>query len=503
MHAPVDDDDLPDELPMTQGSRPDSLPAELPFSQESRGGSLPGELPLSQESALVPLPDELDLGDGAVSCDEALPDQLAQPVDMSPPGAGQCDKGIAERRGRKNLLMLAALSDVKRRLQEQGDDPTPQPVEVDVPELGLQLALGSSRSSAHGSADVVSLMDRDASSDAPATSVAKVISGFRVGPSIEQTLWGAMSGARANTVDADSEVRQIGAHFTQQGFHNASKALIADRLGVGLWKLNQTIPRLAAATLLADYQRQRLLEQVVTRSSHRRDLLMYLEASAYDETPLPVRLKNEYGALCARQEPSRNPTEGPAAHRVGFDSGVAFHISTSKTSQKILQSSQECGMLIRASGRIVIVKFSCLSPLTFLERAHAEALAQSQLRLSATTRASQLFDHKVRATCTDGGSANLVGEKIIAKRRGADWSSMHTLCEIHKTSLLHGKTFALLDSNVRGMIRCALSLRNGAAMGVFRKCLGEILYLRKETNLKEKDVLPSAMFRKAFSAVSR
>lgn len=46
---------------------------------------------------------------------------------------------------------------------------------------------------------------------------------------------------------------------------------------------------------------------------------------------------------------------------------------------------------------------------------------------------------------------------------------VHTMCDVHKTALAHGKTLALLDDYVRGMIRCALSLRAGRAMDHFRK----------------------------------
>ena len=48
---------------------------------------------------------------------------------------------------------------------------------------------------------------------------------------------------------------------------------------------------------------------------------------------------------------------------------------------------------------------------------------------------------------------------------------MHVLCDVHRTSLAHGKTFTLLDEKVRGMVRCALSLRNGAALSRFPRCL--------------------------------
>ena len=48
---------------------------------------------------------------------------------------------------------------------------------------------------------------------------------------------------------------------------------------------------------------------------------------------------------------------------------------------------------------------------------------------------------------------------------------MHTHCDVHATALVNGKVFGLVEGDITGLIRCALSLRIGNAMGTFRKCL--------------------------------
>ena len=50
---------------------------------------------------------------------------------------------------------------------------------------------------------------------------------------------------------------------------------------------------------------------------------------------------------------------------------------------------------------------------------------------------------------------------------------LHIDCEVRKTSGVHEDVFALpkLDSNISGMINCALALRSGASMVRFRSCL--------------------------------
>ena len=54
------------------------------------------------------------------------------------------------------------------------------------------------------------------------------------------------------------------------------------------------------------------------------------------------------------------------------------------------------------------------------------------------------------------------------------------LCDVHKTSAVHEKTFAMVGEDVSGMIRTALALRNGAAIQRFRRCLADEIGSRLE-----------------------
>ena len=148
-----------------------------------------------------------------------------------------------------------------------------------------------------------------------------------------------------------------------------------------------------------------------------------------------------------------------------------LRVSTNAAPQKILQHMQRGGMLVEVNGRLLMICISTLSNLTVIERGTAETLKECQLRLSGATRASATFRQQIRLVCTDGCAANILCEKHVAAARGDACSAVHVLCDVHRTSLVHGKTLSLLDDNVRGVLRCALSLRNGAALSRFRRCL--------------------------------
>jgi hypothetical protein len=75
-----------------------------------------------------------------------------------------------------------------------------------------------------------------------------------------------------------------------------------------------------------------------------------------------------------------------------------------------------------------------------------------------------------RAATTDAYAANICAECSICKDRNST-PGIHVKCEVHKCAGVYNKTFSVLDDTIKGVIRVALSLRNGAAMARFRVCL--------------------------------
>ena len=141
-------------------------------------------------------------------------------------------------------------------------------------------------------------------------------------------------------------------------------------------------------------------------------------------------------------------------------------MSTNAAPLNILQNMQTGGMLVEVNGLLLMIVISTLSNLAEIERDTAEHLDRVSAAFVGCTRVLATFRQQVLHICTDGCAANILCEKHDAVARGDAWSAVHVLFDVQRTSLVHGKT-------LRGMLRCALSLRNGAvwALSERRDCL--------------------------------
>lgn len=268
-------------------------------------------------------------------------------------------------------------------------------------------------------------------------------------------------------------------------WHLASQVVLAEKLGVDRYKLSAAIPQLAGALYLSSRAKRTKLESDAALQVPREGLLLFIELCAYDETPLPVRMQNESGHTKGTQRPSSGalvPWSESQTHHMSVLSRTSTLLAGVRNvggQQKILQTFQESGFILKRGDAYIMVVGGCVCPLQVLDRCTAPALEEAQLRISSVSRGASCFQDAMRIVCTDANAANTAAERMIVKER-CGWSALHTQCEIHKTSACHVKTFVLLDDNVRGMVHCALSLRQGAAMTRFRRCLGEEVASRFE-----------------------
>lgn len=234
-----------------------------------------------------------------------------------------------------------------------------------------------------------------------------------------------------------------------------------------------------AAVLASLTQVRRLRLEQTMCSMARRCLIHYAEVVQYDETPLPTKVTGDAsqlvvhvvaGGLPSAGNPPGQPSSGVVC-RLG--SSKALSVRASHAQQKIVQTRQDVGMVIKVGERLVIVSFHSLCPLSVLERTTAAALKHGQLLMSQASRGARCFELVTRAATTDAYSANIAAEASIAEERQSPCHSLHWTCTIHATAGVYGKTFAPLDEHISGVIRVALSMRSGAAMSRFRKCLRE------------------------------
>lgn len=471
-------DDLPDELPLSESlPSPSGIVGEPTCENES----LPDELPLSEagdgecatqrrEAENSPLPDQLPLSD-------TDSDAFAEP----PQGAPRAQPPVQERslwnrKGRKDPLMLQALAAAEVAMQQsessaalcahEGPVSGP-PSRAPSSKPDLQALVAATRVSAACTTDLLP----------------KCVGGFNLESPLPAALASARLVARLDARALDTEARAIADHFLQDTtMPLASKRIVCDLVSVEDRKLDRVVPRLAAVLLNFERMHRRELESAISFGVPASGKMLFLEVVSYDETPLPVQLRNDQLAFQDKpsvQEEGSQSVAG-AERMASFSRAPTLKLTTKTSPQKILQHTQAAGYLLRIDGRFVLLRVQTLNNLTVMESGTAEVLKSCQQRLSASTRATKSFVQHTRGVCTDGGSANLACERALSGARGDGGKTVHVLCEVHKTSLIHGKTFSLISDNIKGMVACALSLRNGSAMGKFRQCLMDEIDSRLE-----------------------
>lgn len=480
-------EDLPDELPLSAGS---PLPSELDLSQGDASTTAaqwaPDMLPLSQTSVeegqiVVPSDTTRDIGvevaaRGVGATVAPASRSSENPPEEAPPSV---ERSLLSRRGRKDLLMLEAFRDAQvlaaesvQQLcavggQRAADGDGPREPRVSKRDNRAHLRLANVDCGPQGDLGPV------------------CIDGYRVSSPLEIPLSTASEAAREPGATLDEDVRAIGKHYMQeQVMAITSKRTVYEKLGVGDKKLDRAMPRLACALLHMDHMQRKRVEYAVTEAFPAQALALYVDFVAYDETPLPVQLRSKHApkaelllggptTVLPTTSESQSVAESQSALNLGQMCQV-LQVADRGGSQRILQHSQTGGMLMSWKGQYWMVVLPALSSLAVMERGTANVLQACNERLSSATRVCQRFEQRVRAVCTDQCSANIACEKAMAAARGAtEGSAIHILCDIHRTSLVHTKTLALLDDNVRGMIRCALALRTGNTMNTFRQCLKE------------------------------
>lgn len=275
----------------------------------------------------------------------------------------------------------------------------------------------------------------------------------------------------------DGDVTRVGELFLGSApLALASKKLRADSLGMTYQKLGAITPLLGSAVVLSDRLLRAEVEQKIAKLTVVANLLHYVDCCVYDETPLPAAVRGEQVGNVPQRVASRLQVGEGNQELCTLAPGDALvgTLSTRRGPQKILQTMQSGGMLLRLpDGRFVKLLTTTLSPLVALAAGTGSCIAEAQYRQSGVTRAVAKFPHATRAVCTDSYGANCVAERAIGAARGEAWDSLHVFCDIHRTAGAHDKTFALVGDNVRGMIHCALALQNGVAMDRFRRCMRE------------------------------
>ena len=285
----ADEEDLPEELPLTQGSAGASQPAVIDYGEDIFGGDLlqasPAELPISLEH--VPEPkhgapekqaSQSDNGSDQSEATDAEHPAMARLLDvqMAPRKAS-----LVAGRGRRNPALLAAMQDAMSRTSRA---PEPANLSKGLLQPG---AAGSSRDLAVASAPLSSsamkqMVLKTVASDVDLPRLVKrprqVICppSALLGPLLATERLGPASGA------LDLGTRAVGEEFLgDKVLPTMTKAVRARSLGVDELKLDAATLALASAVLVMDKGHREVFERAMASWKQRNArLLFYFDFSA-------------------------------------------------------------------------------------------------------------------------------------------------------------------------------------------------------------------------------
>ena len=478
----------------------------------------PDELPLDSSSA-----DELPLGDepSGQEEEEALPlpaadvaAEIAGPAiaeDIDAPSvveAGTAVRRFAEVAGAAVEADVGRLRSLKDRPPKRARGrPKKAPVVSDQPQPGIASAADTSmqivpfaeRPPVPVSAELrLSLLER-ARVQSSAGKVLQVRrrGGFLAPASFAVALFAAGELGKAAPNEVDLESARVGESLlgASDESHVISAVAAAQQLDIDRKKLRRQTLMFASAVNVLGTSQAHWLQAQVLRHVPREAWLQYLEFAAHDETPMRVGLKRgsrESSAVGSLGETRRAPAmcsiaDGreaavvPTSLAIVSRSGEAqLQVKSAASPQKVIQSALSTSLIVKIRGRISVFRFWHHCPLSVVENTKAPSLRECQLRLSPCPHFAAQFVRQTRSCTTDAYSANFPAEAGIAQLRGPPDQSdnLHLLCDVHKGAGVCTKTFDLIKDHVPGMLNAALSLRQGAAMARFRRCVGEEIQSR-------------------------
>jgi hypothetical protein len=139
---------------------------------------------------------------------------------------------------------------------------------------------------------------------------------------------------------------------------------------------------------------------------------------------------------------------------------------------KILQTHLDYLLLFTFREQLVLIRNPIVPPLTSLESCKERTMAGAQISVSCAGPFLSRFPRKYRNSCTDQHPSNTAGENIIEALRPG-WSHENNPCLSHRLAHVYGKTYDLIPSNMRGMVRYELSLQDTAELTLWQESIFE------------------------------
>ena len=141
----------------------------------------------------------------------------------------------------------------------------------------------------------------------------------------------------------------------------------------------------------------------------------------------------------------------------------------------MFQIEEVAGRLIELKSGQFIAVFSEVAPqLHILETTSAQCLMGPLTSTSQATTATNFYDERLRAPCSDSASSIDTAETEISFY-GTLMAFLltHFKCEIHRVQTICSWIHALLKFDIQGVLHNALSLRGPGPLSMWRECLVE------------------------------
>ena len=224
---------------------------------------------------------------------------------------------------------------------------------------------------------------------------------------------------------------------------------------------------LANVICTCDHDARGLVETLLVGGLAAEDLLMVIDFSTSDETPMPMNIDSN--AETQAQASVDSAETSIILHQQGLP-GVRMQ-TKAKATCKVLQSAATWAFLVRHGDTLVSLKGSSQTWLQFLDRTTGECLLEAERRRSPLTLNSERFIDKLRLTTLDKASSNERCERAWLRQLDSSWQRIGLGCEVHQIATCHSKVFDLTSSEITGQIHFAISLNSGTGVTRFSKHL--------------------------------
>ena len=234
-----------------------------------------------------------------------------------------------------------------------------------------------------------------------------------------------MASMQRGDQEISADVNAVAEHFLcSSSPYVTSWSAIAATLGMDQKRVVGLVHRIACTWTIMHHCRIRMFETKALRVLPRNDLLHYVEACQYDETPMQVRLVGEpVRRMRSSEIAGSSGTELACIHepeeavvlQVGDPRLLKLRESASK--QKLVQTQGDTAMVLRIGAQITTICFKSHYPLAVVQSTTGACLKQLQLQLSRTGPAAKAFVGVTRAVTTDAASSNSASEGAFAEDR--------------------------------------------------------------------------------------